>query len=329
MSISLHDDILDLANGLLEGLDELSLNEIDGAFYSQICLRNQRDALAEAAERVPDRNLNFLDGVPIDDFAEFRSAWKKVMQVFPDLEDVLNGKPLLMRDALIRVVSSVSEKDSEGKIRYRGQLAIGVTDGSWTGTDVVKALHRWTRDMRLRKDPYWLEIERDAEIERSVDHLNIISSFKSRGEFELPVPEWLDPLKHDRTVFIDHAMIVLHIAYPLPPDEVIEAYFNSVIVDQLQWTRRITPRSNGQKPLSAIRGWAIGLLHTSGMTQDEAIRAVTDRLGLSTFTATTFANDRNAILDRVPEAEWHLMTRPFISHRDRFRENNPKRTRKG
>lgn len=99
---------------------------------------------------------------------------------------------------------------------------------------------------------------------------------------------------------------------PLPPEGLV-----ADIVDRLVtangWRERLeelTGAANGQEPRTAIRTWAIGLLHyRNAVPYQEACRLVLEALGdaRTYLERSQFYPDRDLLVERVPQA------RPFLT----------------
>jgi|GEM_PF-3841125 len=102
-------------------------------------------------------------------------------------------------------------------------------------------------------------------------------------------------------------MIKVSIPDPLPPKEAIAAYYDAVVINERRWHEHLRGAINGQDVATAIRTWAIGLLCAERLTFSQAItNLIQQRIIDSIISKTTFTRQRDALLNRVPEARDYL-----------------------
>jgi hypothetical protein len=173
----------------------------------------------------------------------------------------------------------------------RETLHITVHSGTWTGADV------------------------DREVADSASH--------SRGRnLEDPVSQatvrlrfrFLDgPTEDAVRVPFDRAerypCILVIVEFPLPSPGTVAREYDAIVRDQKQWHLALPGATSRQDKEVALRTWAVGLLVAAGVRFAVTMRDVCARGTLDEVSQARFGQDRQRLVERVPEAAEYLFAR--------------------
>jgi hypothetical protein len=100
------------------------------------------------------------------------------------------------------------------------------------------------------------------------------------------------------------------VGLPLPPQDVLSRAYDAVVCERHRWDKLLLQAANRQRPETALRTWAVGLLIGAGWDTNEAIRVVTERAGWDRYVSQErFNQDRRLLVERMPAARDHLFRR--------------------
>jgi|GEM_PF-5602690 len=301
-SISEH-DILALASELWESRGEITLDEIDGAFYWRICrgeLAEQLEALAEAQEREPD-STEQLSNI-------FDHLYQMEASIPGFSQWIDNRRPPQMRDPLFRLgYPRPVDIPAFDRPHYRssgtgGWVLLGVRNSQWRGDDVERALRKELAYEEGRNAGY-LESLRQGQANNGGSLMAIDLTYYGPGELHFR-SKWISmPDGSDRSTTVESPVILCTVAYPPPSDGLIAAAYDAIAINRFRWNEHLYGfgvRWN-QQPEVAIRTWTIGLLMGAGSSWNHAdavaARAVPQKVSWDGFKA-----NRKDLIRRVPEA---------------------------
>jgi len=279
---------------------ELDLDTIDGEFYWRCC---RVDLLAKVRElRVAAPVMSLPEEPPEDDelllkelrerrewtqqslFLEFQAS-----ELYPRVvwDRLVRGDWLPMRlPEGVRAVNSF-----EGPPEDRETLLIAVHSGAWTGADVER------------------KVVESAEWSRGRDPEDPASRATVRLQFRL-----LDgPSEESERVPYFRARrypcILLVVGFPLPPPGTVAREYDAIVRDQRQWHLALPGATSRQDKEVALRTWAVGLLVAAGVRFVAAMRDVCEAGQLGEVSQARFGQDRQRLVERVPEAAEYLFAR--------------------
>jgi hypothetical protein len=305
------------AADLLDELEKVDLDTIDGEFYWRWCrvdLLNQIEALRT---RFPDRFLSDHPSEPDlsheddvlrgwldleDAFAYLRQGMHFVNN-FLSLEEeagdlypgvvwrrLLDGERVAMRAAETEL--RFQHPDDHGT----NMLSLKVFSGAWTGRDVeaeivrmVAYAERWqASDTAATQDQLRLRLTFAFG-----DEARARSDAQGDGESRFPY-------------------ILVETPVALPPEGTIAREYDALVREKWGWHRSLPGGESRQEKEVALRTWMLGLLMREGGTFNQAMSTIQTVLGLDGIAQARFGQDRKQLIARVPEAKPYLYTRdPF------------------
>jgi hypothetical protein len=330
---------LALAKDLIDDLEAVDLNEIDGEFYWRMCRDDLLGPLSQLAESIaphivdPARRNEQLDEAQQQVIDEVRQRMDDNVHGGIDYG---GGKQLLdwfMKDLKARELFAAGQPFAhqlprfvwhhykEGRrIPMRAPMTI-----TPLGQGIALALRVWSRrvtgqdiDAFIWSDPpnYFVAPYIDSDffpVPPGVDDRTApkteprpISQASLQIHFDLitELPASLrakPPSDREEPPFIQ-----ITVRTPLPPPSVIGFAYDAIVRKQHQWHQELLGSDTVQDKEVAIRTWATGLLLRDGLSFREAsfaVQAHTNRTGVS---QNRFQQDRTRLIERVPEAEPYL-----------------------
>jgi hypothetical protein len=265
--------ILALAKNLTDAIDSMTLEEIDGEFYWRIC----HGDLLEPVQR----GMNGLETV---------DEVERLLDQLPlhVVESLARDERVRMREAFRPLLFTV-EVPTKQIANYVPRVEIGIYSGDCKGDHLERLLVDWQRRWNLTP--------------RGSDSSSQISvNFEFILVTDLPHPE-LEFFEESS----DHVPVVVVIIHlPLPSEGVIGHAYDLIVRKERQWHLLLPGSGTKQEKEVALRTWAIALLMAQGehfMDANREIEARTGRFGVS---QARFGQDRERLIERVPEA------RPFL-----------------
>jgi hypothetical protein len=317
--------LLDFAAELLDDLEDMDLDTIDGEFYWRWCrldLLEQLEALRRGfprtllSDRPSPRDLvhedNLLAGwLELEGVFDYLRQGLQFVSRFLALEDaasrlypgvvwrrLVDGERVAMRAAEMEV--RLQHSDDDGL----PTLGLKVFSGAWTGKQVEAELRRMATYAER-----WHPIER-KELDETV---KIRVSFAFADETQARA----DARSDDPPRF---PYVLVEAPLPLPPEKTIEREYDVLVREQRHWHRALPGGENRQEKEVAVRTWTLGLLIRQGETFNHAQAAMHERLQLGDITQTRFGQDRKRLIERVPEA------RPYLFAADPGSESDTRAT---
>lgn len=303
--------ILALAADLTEDLAAVELDAIDGEFYWRCCrgdLLNAVEALrAEGPRQVgfdPDdpsrreepedlfdylrQGLRFADDVLVlaDRMAQLYPAvvWRRL----------LDGERVAMRAA----EAELRRPTGDGAVGPP-TLLLKVFSGAWTGTQVEDEVRRL-----VAARPEWFAADLpdhgfgpNAKPAMAV-RVDFSFGYAHQATEEAP-DDGPRPLPY----------VAVAIPAPLPPPQTIAREYDALVRGALKWHDALPGGGSRQEKVVAIRTWAIGLLMARGDRFGDAMDVVARRAGLTEVSQARFNQDRQKLIERVPEAEPYVFVK--------------------
>ena len=292
----------------MEDIEAINLDIVDGEFYWRAC----RLDLLERVEAFCNVGLKPASSQPLDNDAhqnpddalailrqEVRRAntiyatETKAAGLYPRAvwRRLLEGERLAMRAAEAEVRRSGGD---EGTTLY-----LKIFSGAWTGAEVEAEVRRQDPDRAM-----WLEGD--------------VPKDKPKGDVRLVVEfAFVDEVRARAETREDSARfpyVLVTIPLPGPPAGAISREYEALVRDQRRWHLGLPGGGTRQDKEVALRTWAVGLLMTHGLRFVDAMHAVCQRTGLADVSQARFGQDRQRLIDRVPEAAPFLFTRGAASN---------------
>jgi len=208
----------------------------------------------------------------------------------------------------------VAMRAAEVEVRYpRGEpgggveLHLRVYSGAWTGAQVEDELRRLADDAQVRRFVAAPGPPEDGIAVRLafafVDGGGDLGDLAADGQPRSPYVEVVAPV-------------------PLPPAGTVAREYDALVREARRWHLALPGGGSKQEKEVAVRTWAVGLLVAAGELFSEAMHAVAgredgapvghtraDRAGLTPVGQTRFGQDRQKLVERVPEARPYLFFR--------------------
>lgn len=289
-SISDQDVTLQIAEMLWKRRASITLDEVDGTFYWRKCRRADIPSEFSMFDEFPLENLIALHEESPDWF-----RWITPDQLPP------------MRPAWIRTMRGGTEypNDPDRRRKHAGSLFVGIRSSSMNGADVANCVYQF--DAEVRDDPDYASMMPDPEWPDDYDAVNIRAWLQQPGSFEftehpaLRSRHYRDGLPTMPSPKLAFPFVLLEIHYPLPPQQVITAFYDAYVMERRQWHRELVGSVNRQSLEVAIRTWAVALLMAAGRKHYLAMSDVCGRLGIDGVSQPRYGQDRELLMRRVPE----------------------------
>jgi hypothetical protein len=276
---------------LADDLERVDLDTIDGEFYWRCC----RVDLIDQVERICASPLREKRHVERDDrrYEEAEDAFgflrqglrraKLVRDMATNAADLypravwrrlLEGERVAMRAA--EVTKHQDDLTASGLM-----LRLRVTSGAWTGADVEAELRRQASTVigsLLNSDEHMLADDVGVSVRFSLIASTPEKSTNATPSVEVSVP------------------------YPLPPKDAIAREYDALVRGEMAWHLRLPGGGTRQEKETALRTWAVGLLMAAGAPFGSAMDLASQRASLAEVSQTRFGQDRQRLLERVPEA---------------------------
>lgn len=306
--------VLDVLNDLWRHLDDVDLDTIDGEFYWRCCrpevVRDLEESRAVFKEILRRRRVvgNLPKGG--EEAQMFRRAYYDLLDRYagelPWIQDILfGGVRFRMRDAyLVRAGTRAYSPFLPSFVHgHETHVQMLVFSSAWTGENVEKRLRDYI------DGPWITEQERlgfEPDPPRPANSVTVRIAFDFRDGEESMKSHVLGT-----QVSATHPHVFVSVALPFPPQGVIAALYNGIVVAEKRWDQRLRGVANVQGRRVTIRTWAIGLLVASGATTTDSIFDVFSAMGQhGSISSQQFNQDRLRLIERVPEAETYLRIRP-------------------
>jgi hypothetical protein len=310
-SVPRRESIFDVARVTWSDRENITLDEVDGAFYWGVCREDltsawqQQKKLVDADDLAgPDdrRHLfNLLHDIEME--SPGAPQWSDFPRFGMRSPITLNTGSILADIEIPTFDVGVRRKIGGAS----GWVLVGVRNSLWTGDEVE---HQVLKVAQGRPD--WLDqwIDRGGQ-EPGFGALSMVS-FHFYDSNTLEYQSLLT--SGSRPVTPETPVIVCSVRLPLPPKGTIAAIYDATVIGKHKWNTRLHGYGTGHNQTVdvAIRTWMIGLLMGTGVKFTEAQREA-ESLFLASITQTGFIQNRSFLVDRVPEAE------PFLFQRKRRR----------
>lgn len=325
------EEILDVLQGLIRHLhdDMLDLDAIDGEFYWRCCRKDFHADLAQALALLPNygecegyeealvtpQELEAEAAHERAQFEAFERAMKQlVIRYEPD--DPLIEQHLYQQEGWdwIRLREGRMTHYPAGPKNILGtrlnmvedRLELRVLSSRWTGKEVESRLRTHLDNPFLgdRNRQQWTGAT--PLTDQSV--IRVAFEFAHAGSEVVDfsrrwVEEWPAP-----TLALPH--VVVTVAPPFPPEGTIARLYDDIVLGHHRWHERLAGTPARQEKRIALRTWAIGLLVGAGNNTARAINDVAALLGEGAISQVQFTEDRQRLVDRVPEAQPYLYAKP-------------------
>ncbi len=308
---------LALAEDLAEDLAAVELDEVDGEFFWRCC----RGDLLEAVEALFDGRPRPIGvkarpkgGLPADDgdalpkeagpdgvFGFLREGLRfagdllvladEAGRLYPAgvWRRLVDGERVAMRAANGAVESGHANGGAGGGPAAR----LRVFSGAWGGQQVEDELRRlvasWPRWIMEDPEPG------EGDVALRVGFA-LVDEARARA----------DPFGEEPT---SYPYVEVAAAFPLPPQGAVAREYDAIVRGLRRWHERLPGAGSRQEKAVAIRTWAVGLLVAAGEPFGGAMQAVAGRIGDVPVSQTRFGQDRQKLVERVPEAGPYVFTR--------------------
>jgi hypothetical protein len=293
--------ILGLLDDLAEDLNTVDLDTIDGEFYWKACRVDLLDRVADLCNsnltgskprdssellKTQDSMLGFLRQSLLQAHAVHKVE-TQAATLYPSSvwRRLIAGERVAMRAAEAEMIRSAGERQT---------LTVKVYSGAWSGADVEAEVFRqgpdWTQ---------WLDGKEEASAQSEVVSLSVEFSFSD--EQSAPASEG--------GAYSRDCYVRVGIPLPGPPPGVISREYEALVRQQRAWHLRLLGGGSRQDKEVALRTWAVGLLLADGTRFAEAMRLVSGRKEVGEVSQTRFGQDRQKLVERVPEAKSFLFQR--------------------
>ncbi len=302
-----------LLTDLAEDRAALDLDTVDGEFYWRICRTDLlaaveehcaaltaplRDYYGEPIREAPDEGLAVLR-LELRRASHTTAIEAKAAALYPRAvwRRLLTGERVAMRAAEVSVHCNLG---NDG-LAEEPVVRLNVYSGAWTGNDVEAEVRRQAPDPAM-----WAQhIRRPDASARPYSpvepvHLTIHFAFSDPARRSADVDDPAPPLAPS---------VAVTIPFPLPPAGAIAREYDALVRDRLEWHRQLRGGGTRQETEVALRTWAAALLVADGMRFGEAMSNVCQWAGLDEVSQTRFGQDRQRLVERVPEAECYLYAR--------------------
>jgi hypothetical protein len=299
--------LLGLLDDLVDDLDVVDLDTVDGEFYWRVCrtdLLDQVEALYRrhvdadpdghgtierladpedtlAALRLNLRQANSLYGIEAEACLLYpRSIWRRLLQ----------GERVALRAA----ESEVGPLDG-GREHV---LRVKVFSGAWTGQEVEAEVRRQDPERSTWLDGAVREAPSDGAVRLAVE-------FAFTDECKAREESGGHPVRFP--------YVVVTTPLPVPPPGVISREYQALVCGQRKWHLALPGGGTRQEKEVALRTWAVGWLVAKGTRFGKAMREVCQLASFEEVSQTRFGEDRKHLLERVPEAKPYLYARQSLS----------------
>lgn len=320
--------VLALAADLADDLETVDLDVVDGEFFWRCChadLLERAEALAadrprpigaraprgDGADddaRVVDERLEpggvfdyLRDGLR---FAEdFLALADEAARLYPGVvwRRLLDGERVAMRAAEAEVLHLPGGAEGGAELRLR------VFSGAWTGAQVEDELRRLADDAQVRR---FVAAPRPPG--NGIEVRLAFAFVDGGGDLDDPAADG-----QPRSPYVEVVAPA-----PLPPKGTVTREYDALVRGERGWHLALPGGGSKQEKEVAVRIWAVGLLVAAGELFGEAMHAVAgredgapvghtraDRAGLTPVGQTRFGQDRQKLVERVPEARPYLFSR--------------------
>ncbi len=299
--------ILALLDDVADDLEVIDLDTVDGEFYWRACRLDLLDRVADVCKvgfKPASSELSDNDAHqnPDDTLALLRQEVRRANTIYAtetkaaDLypravwRRLLEGERLAMRAAEAEVRSSGGDGATT--------LHLRIFSGAWTGADVEAEVRRQNLDRSMWLESGMPKEEPDGNVRLVVDFA-FVDEARARAEADGDSPRF--------------PYVLVTIPLPGPPVGVIGREYEALVCNQRGWHLALPGGGTRQEKEVALRTWTVGLLMTHGLRFGDAMRVVCQRTGLADVSQARFGQDRQRLIDRVPEAQLYLFTRRIAS----------------
>lgn len=294
--------VLALLEELADDLAAVDLDAVDGEFYWRICrldLLNQVEARCaalppavaaardNASHREEPSEVFAILRQQLRHAAAVRTMEAEIARLYPEVvwRRLLDGERVPMRAAEAEV-----RRPFGGAPQELTGLRLRVFSGAWTGADVEAEVQRLDTDPARRLVPGSGPSDGTVEVRVAFAFGDAARARSDAWDDEPP-----------RFPYVEVA-----VPFPLPLPGVVGREYDAVVRQDLGWHLALPGAETRQDKEVALRTWAVGLLAADGERVAEAMRQVCARAGVQEVSQSRFGQDRQRLLERVPEA------RPFL-----------------
>ena len=313
------------ADELLDELEKVDLDVIDGEFYWRWCRVDLLNQLEELRSRFPSTLLSDQPSEPdllyeenvltrwldFEDVFDYLRQGMHFVSNFLNLEEaaadlypgvvwrrMLDGERVAMRAAETEL--RVQHHEDHGVM----MLSLKVFSGAWTGCDVEAEIVRMATYAERWQAPVPLPPQETLRLRLAFAFADETRARDdAQGDIEPRFPY----------ILVETPLI-------LPPEGTIAREYDALVRGWHGWHRDLPGGVSRQEKEVAIRTWVLGLLMGEGETFNQAMSKIQTVLHLDGIAQARFGQDRKQLIARVPEAKPYLYTRdpsPDESTRDR------------
>jgi hypothetical protein len=329
---------LALAKDLIDDLEAVDLNKIDGEFYWRMCRDDLLGPLSQLAESIaphiadPARRNEQFDEAQQQAIDKYRQS----LDWLPDDNHRDNHRELLIdwfkqqlkAEELFASGQQFAEQlphsvwqhySKRARIPMRAPMTITLPK-----RESAVAFRIWSRSVTgddldafdwpdrplydSVPDPPSSSPEVDDRIMQDIEP-RPVSQVSLQIDFKLvtaPLASTSTEPPEDRA---DRPYIQVTVWWPLPPPGVVGNAYDAIVRKQHQWHLELPGSGTLQDKEVAIRTWAVGLLMSLGGTFSSALRDLESVFGYFDLSQEGDRQARNRLFDRVPEARSCLRAR--------------------
>jgi hypothetical protein len=339
--------ILDLAKDLIDDLEAIALNEIDGEFYWRICRDDLLGPLSQLAESIaphivdPARRNEQLDEAQRQVIDEVRQKLDEFDGPGFDDDARDSARDWFMKDLKARELFAVGRSFADQLPRfvrqhYSGRRRIPMRAPMTItplGQGITLAIRIWSRSVTGNDleafiwsdhppNPYVapynvpdsspVSPEVDDRITQDIEPRPISqASLQIHFDLVTTLPASLaaePPSQREEPPFIQ-----ITVRLPFPPRGVIGPAYDAIVRKQHQWHLQLLGGESRQEKTTAIWTWATGLLVASGEDFYDARWEVENQTSMHPPSRPPsrawFEKSRTKLIERVPEANDYLYRR--------------------
>jgi len=300
---------LALAADLTDDLAATDLDVVDGEFFWRCCradLLEAAEALAKGRPRpigaraANDENAADHDEriEPLETFDYLREGLRfaedfialadESAQLYPGVvwRRLLDGERVAMRGGQ----AEVRYPEGRGGHGDRAQLHLRVFSGAWTGAQVEDELRRLaSTQMREFVTAPGAPVS-DLAVRLAFSFVDGRGIPDDGGEDGSPGSPYIEVIA----------------GFPLPPAGAVAREYDALVRGERQWHQSLPGGGSRQEMEVAIRTWVVGLLVAAGDRFGDAMATACRGAGLVEVSQTRFNQDRQKLIERVPEAAQYL-----------------------
>jgi hypothetical protein len=319
--------ILALTKSLVDDLESVDINVIDGEFYWRICRDDLLDPISQLAASIAPHIVDAgkyndqLDDVQRQEIDEYTRRLAELddetqERLIERFKLALKAEELFSagRPSVEQLPESVWEYYStRRRIPMRAPLRIAFGEGGhvievrvYSRGVIGAALDDFIRSFPGRR---YLPRDPEPRSGTALDDLLMqetapqpVSVSSLHLDFALVTARAAPPQPESSTQLEDLPYVYIRLRRPIPPQGVISTAYDKIVRDWHQWHLQLPGAESLQDKTVVIRIWAIGLLMREGNSFQRTLRELEPLMGYLDLSQEADRQARNRLLERVPEA---------------------------